>query len=185
MHIFLISGKAQSGKNATADILIDKLKGKSITIAMADYLKFMATKYYNWNGEKDVRGRTLLQDLGTDRIREELKWETFHVERVCQDIKIIEDDYDYVFVPDCRFRNEILYTQAMFPYNTTTIRVNRKNLQSNLTKKQQQHRSEIELDDFKYDYTLFVDEGLDKLENEIDFKLGGLIKYINNKKGGN
>lgn len=179
MHIFLISGFANSGKDATASLMMEMLKGKSIKIAMADYLKFMAAKYYNWNGEKDIIGRTLLQKLGTDRIREGLGWETFHVARVCQDIKIIENDYDYVFVPDCRFKNEILYTQAMFPNNTTTIRIHRNGLKSKLTKEQQEHRSEIELIGFKHDYDLFMKEGLGEMQKEIDFKLGSVIKKLN------
>ena len=61
--IFLISGNAQNGKNALADIMAKKLNGKSINIAMADYLKYMAYKYYGWDGNKDEKGRSILQCL--------------------------------------------------------------------------------------------------------------------------
>lgn len=182
MHIFLISGKARSGKDSTADVIMKKLNGKSTKIAMADYLKYIAIKYYNWNGEKDEVGRSLLQRLGTDKIREQLGWDTFHVERVCQDIRIIEDKYDYVFVPDVRFKNEVYYTQAKFPYNTTTIHVERLGFESPLTEEQQQHRSENDLNGFTYDYEIKSESGLNKLEEQIDLVLGDFIKELNIKK---
>lgn len=182
MHIVLIGGLARHGKDSLADIMISKLDGKSVKIAMADYLKFIATKYYGWNGEKDEEGRNLLQYLGTDKIREKLGWDTFHVERVCQDIKIIEDTYDYVFIPDARFKNEIYYTQAKFPYNTTTIHVERLGFDSPLTEEQKKHRSENDLEGFQYDYEIKSGNGLDILEQQVDLVLGDFIKELNMKK---
>lgn len=182
MHIFLISAKAQHGKDTTADIMMKKLNGKSTKIAMADYLKYIAQRYYDWNGEKDEVGREILQRLGTDKIREQLGWDTFHVERVCQDIKIIEDRYDYVFIPDVRFKNEVYYTQAKFPYNTTTIHIERLGFESPLTKEQQQHRSENDLNGFTYDYKIKSESGLNKLEEQIDLILGDFIKDLNMNK---
>ena len=181
MHIFLISGFARSGKDSTADIINNLLGGRSTKIAMADYLKYIAKKYYKWNGEKDKEGRTLLQLLGTERIREELDWQTFHAERVCQDIRIIEKDFDYIYIPDIRFRNEIHYTRAIFPYNTTTIRVNRLGFESPLTEEQKKHKSEIDLIGFKHDYELCSGDGLDNLEKEIKDVLGDLLKKLNSK----
>lgn len=181
MHIFTVSGKARNGKDSVADIMMKKLYGKSIKIAMADYLKFMASKYYGWDGEKDEKGRTILQQLGTERIREELNYDLFHVERVCQDIKIIENVYDYVFIPDVRFVNEVRYTQAKFPYNTTTIHVDRIGFISPLTEEQQNHRSENDLDGFQFDYNIVSLDGLDNLEKQIDLVLGHIIKQFNMK----
>jgi hypothetical protein len=182
MHIFLIGGRAQNGKDSLADIMIKKLEGKSIKIAMADYLKFMAAKYYGWNGEKDEKGRTILQWLGTDKIRDKLGWDTFHVERVCQDIKIIEDSYDYVFIPDARFKNEMYYTQAKFPYNTTTIHIERIGFKTPLTEEQQKHKSENDLKGLTYDYEIKSENGLDKLENQVDLVLGDFIKELNKQR---
>lgn len=181
-HIFLISGLARHGKNTVANILSDKLDGKSINIAMADYLKIILKKYYNWDGKKDECGRQLLQYIGTDKIREELGWDTFHVERVCQDIKIIKNDYDYIFIPDARFKNEILYTKAKFPYNTTTIRVERPNFKSALTEEQKKHRSEVDLNDFKHDYYIVNNGNLEDLTHEICGKMEKLIDDLNRKK---
>ncbi len=182
MHIFLIGGKARHGKDSLADIIMKKLNGKSVKIAMADYLKFIAKQYYGWDGAKDVEGRYLLQRLGTDKIRDQLGWDTFHVERVCQDIKIIEDTYDYVFIPDARFKNEMFYTQAKFPYNTTTLHVERLGFESPLTDEQQRHKSENDLEGFIYDYEIKSGDGLDKLEDQVDLVLGDFIKELNMKK---
>lgn len=178
-RIFLLSAPARSGKDTVADIMMEKLNGKSIKIAMADYLKFMAAKYYNWDGRKDNLGRSILQGLGTDKIRDEIGWQTFHVERVCQDIEIIKNDYDYIFIPDVRFKDEMYYTMAKFPENTTTIRVERLDFENNLTLKQKKHRSETGLSDFVHDHNLFCREGLDKVEEEIDSVLGDLIYELN------
>ncbi len=181
-QIFLISGEARNGKDTIADIMMKKLDGKSIKIAMADYLKYMAAKYYKWDGEKDEQGRTILQQLGTERIRDELGLDTFHVERVCQDIKIIEDRYDYIFIPDVRFKNEMYYTMAKFPYNITSIRVHRLDFESPLTEDQKKHRSEIDLLDFKHDYDIYSESGLDMVEKQVDSLLGDMIKQLNMEK---
>jgi hypothetical protein len=166
-QIFLISGKARNGKDATADILQYYLKGKSIKLAFADYLKILATKYFSWDGVKDDKGRDILQKLGTDIIRDQLGWQNFHVDRLCQDIKIAENEYDYFIVPDTRRKNEIYITQGMFPDKVTTIRVERVDFESPLTLEQQNHISEIDLDSFKFDYYIRSESGLDKLENEV------------------
>ena len=169
--IIMISGKARHGKDSIAKILTDKLikdNYKCCTVALADYLKYMLYKYKNWNGEKNENGRMLLQTIGTDLIRNKLGWETFHAERLAQDIKIFENDYDYFIIPDARFINEIAYMTAKFPYNIITIRVNRLNFTSPLTKEQQSHPSETDLDNYKgFDYIINCENGLDKLEKEV------------------
>ena len=175
----MISGEARHGKDTVADIMMSHLEGRSIKIAMADYLKYMATKYYGWDGKKDLKGRTTLQQLGTERIRDELGMDTFHVERVCQDIKIISDRYDYIFIPDVRFKNEMWYAMSKFPYNTTSIRVHREDFENNLTHEQRQHRSEVDLLEFEHDYYISSKTGLDQVEEQIDLVLGDMIKELN------
>lgn len=179
MHIWLISGKAQHGKDSVADILSEKLRGKTIKASLGDNLKYILKKYFGWDGKKDEEGRQLLQDIGTNKIRKELGWETFHVERLCQELRIVENIYEHVFIPDVRFQNEIYYIRAIFPYNTTTIRVNRPNFKSPLTPEQQNHISETDLDDFKFEYYIMNDKTLEDLSQEIDNKLGCLISKFN------
>ena len=167
-QIFLISGKAQGGKDSTANFLKQKLLGKSLIIHNADYLKYIAKEYMGWDGQKDKQGRALLQILGTEKVRIGLGKPLFWVEKSCDVIDILKDDYDYFMIPDTRFRNEIFLPKARFPSMVTTIRVERLNFYNGLTEEQQRHLSEIDLDDFDFDYHIIADNGLDKLEIEVD-----------------
>lgn len=166
-QIYLISARAREGKDSTADIMMKYLDGRCIKVSFADYLKTIATKYFNWNGDKGEQGRTLLQKVGTDYIRDKLGWQNFHVHRVFEDIKISENEFDYYLIPDTRRKNEIFYLKAMFPDLVTTIRVERLNFESPLTKEQQLHISETDLDTFNFDYYIKSESGLDNLEKEI------------------
>ena len=73
MKVILITGRARSGKDTTANItkkILEERK-KSVLIAhYADLLKFICEKYVGWDGKKDEQGRALLQWLGTDVVRE-------------------------------------------------------------------------------------------------------------------
>jgi len=167
-QIFLISGKAQGGKDSTANFLKQKLPGKSLIIHNADYLKYIAKEYMGWNGLKDDQGRQLLQWLGTDKIRLGLKKPLFWVDKTCEVIEILEDTYDYFIVSDVRFVNEVFLPQARFPRCVTTIRVERLNFFNGLSDEQQKHLSEVDLDNFTFDYRIVSDNGLDNLEVEVD-----------------
>lgn len=172
--IILISGKAEHGKTATANILIKLLqeqKQKVIKIPFARYLKLILKDFYGWNGEKTSYWREQLQIVGTDRIRKELKMPTFHCGRVCDDIKVIWNDFDYVIIDDCRFRNELFYTKAVFPNNVISIRVNRKNYKSSLSPEQLEHESETDLDNEKFDYYISAESGLDNLERAVKYEM--------------
>lgn len=156
--IILISGKAENGKTTFANILSDLLlnRGNKVVITRyAYYLKDLATRYCGWNGEKDEKGRRLLQQLGTDVIRLKLNKPNFHVGRICEDIEICEEYVDYVIIDDTRFENEIYYPKAIFGDKVITVRVNRDdiNFKSSLTKEQLMHISETALDNFSgFDY---------------------------------
>jgi len=167
-QIFLISGKAMSGKDSTANLLKEKINGKSLIIHNADYLKYIAKEYMGWNGQKDKQGRALLQNLGTEKVRMGLGKPLFWVEKSCDVIDILKDDYDYFLIPDTRFRNEVFLPNARFPSCVTSIRVERLNFYNGLTEEQQQHLSEIDLDNFDFDYRVISENGLDNLEIEVD-----------------
>jgi len=167
-QIFLISGKAESGKDTASNFLKEKLEGDTLVLHYADYLKLIARSYLGWNGEKDSKGRTLLQWLGTDRVRIELNKPLFWVERACDAIEIVEDKYDYFCISDCRFPNEVYYPKARFPGMVSSVRIIRNNYVSKLSKEQMLHPSEIALDDFVFDYTISSISGLEPLSNAID-----------------
>jgi len=167
-QIFTISGLAQHGKDSTASFLKEKLNGKSLVLHNADFLKYIAEKYMGWNGAKDNYGRDLLQWLGTDRVRVELNKPLFWIEKSCDAIEILQDKYDYFFISDTRFINEVRYPQARFPHLVTSVHVTRLNFDNGLTEQQKNHPSETSLNGFKFDYKIVSESGLDKLEVEVD-----------------
>lgn len=61
---FSVSGLAGSGKDTFADILCKEESYHKDHFAFD--LKNIAKEYFNWNGEKDDKGRVLLQQLGTE-----------------------------------------------------------------------------------------------------------------------
>lgn len=178
MKLFMISGAARHGKDSTADILLKLLDGKSTKIAFGDYIKYICKKHYNWNGEKDEKGRQLLIDVG-DELRSKFG-EDFLAKRLYPEIKFIENRYDYIFIPDARLKCEIDYMKTMF-VNCTTIKINRINFKSNLTEDQKSHKTETNLNRFKHDYKIHSKNGLDNLEVEIKKVMSDLIKELNMK----
>ena len=71
--IIPIMGKARNGKDSFAKFLKEEIEERTgenvLIIRYADYLKFVLEKYFNWDGNKDEKGRNLLQHIGTDTCR--------------------------------------------------------------------------------------------------------------------
>lgn len=116
----------------------------------------VATTYYGWDGEKDEKGRELLQKLGTDlgRTNNPNVW----VNCVKEIIKALQTEYDFVLIPDARFPNEMDWSDT--PFFTFTIRMNRQNEDgtpyiNHLTEEQKQHPSEIALDNYRFNYEIY------------------------------
>lgn len=167
MKVILLSGKARHGKDSAAQYLQSKLSNSTIML-FAKYIKQYAKDYFGWDGSEETKPRELLQQMGTELIREKLRKPNFHVSRICEDIEILSKYFNYFIISDCRFFNEIYYTKATFPLNTIVIRINRTNFVSDLTLEQQNHRSEIELDDFKgFDYIINA-SNLTELYSQLD-----------------
>lgn len=157
--IILISGKAENGKTTAANFIKEMLEKEGYRVVItryAKYLKEIAKDYCGWNGEKDEAGRTLLQQLGTEIIRQKMHKPDFHVGRVCEDIEIASDFVDYVIIDDVRYPNEIYYPLAKFGDDKIfTYRVNRINedgtpYQNSLSEEQKNHLSETALDHFRF-----------------------------------
>ena len=148
--IISLSGYAQHGKSTSCQILSEILTAKHkkcLRISYGDYVKEIATKYYGWDGNKDEKGRALLQWLGTDKIRAINP--TFWVDTVIRLVDVIGDDYDYVLIDDARFPDEV---EAWGGDGIKTVHVCRPNFESNLTEEQKNHASETAMDGFRFDF---------------------------------
>lgn len=179
--IILISGKSGNGKSTVANLfkkLLENKGNKVLIVPFAKYLKQYLKEYYGWDGvTKDKEYRCKAQVLGTDMIRKKLHKPLFHVKRICEDIEIIRDLFDYVIIDDCRFLNELTYTVSQFPHKTISLRINRLNFKTKLTKEQLEHPSETDLDNYKnFDYTIWAKEGMDRLMGEAERVLNGMLK---------
>lgn len=160
--IILISGKAENGKTTAAFEIQRLLKEKgyrAVITRYAKYIKEIAADYCGWDGSKDEKGRTLLQQLGTEIIKHKLHKNDFNVERICDDIEIADDYVDYVIIDDVRYPNEIYYPIARFGKDKVfTYRVNRCIIdkdgkiiryQNSLTDEQKKHPTETALDNYE------------------------------------
>ncbi|WP_289189381.1 hypothetical protein [Xylanibacter rodentium] len=170
-NFICISGKAQNGKDTSAEIFKNELiiRGHSVlVIHQADLLKYICKAFFNWNGEKDEAGRTLLQQVGTNVIR---KVEPdFWVDFIAKVTGFFKDTWDYIIVPDTRFPNELEKLKAN-DANIFHVRVIREGFKSPLTEEQQQHPSETALDGIESDFTLINDKGIDDL-------YGGVVSIL-------
>lgn len=176
MKIICISGKAQHGKDTTAKLLAEVLGAEGSRVLIAHYgdlVKYVCKSFFGWNGEKDEKGRTLLQYVGTDKIRAVSPdyWANF----IVSILDIFCDEWDYVLLPDTRFPNEyeIYETYGM---DAILLRVIRPNFVSPLTAEQQKHASETALDDYHYDTTIVNDGSIEDLRQAVNDFVRGTLK---------
>lgn len=157
--VLAISAKAQHGKDSFANAfkkVAEENGDKVLIIHYGDILKYVCKQYFGWNGEKDKTGRTLLQHVGTELARN--NHPDVWVNCVIEIVKGLYTEYDYVLVPDSRFKNEIEAWEST-DFFTFSVRLNRKNddgtdFDNGLTPEQKNHPSEVSLDDYVFNYTI-------------------------------
>ena len=164
--IFILSGKAKSGKNYVADIISDYYKN-SIQISYAYYLKQYVKKISNWDGKEENKPRDLLQSIGIDLIKNIDK--ELLIRRVMEDIKVYSYFFDVIIVTDARLKEEIILPKKLF--KCTTIRINGK--ENDLTLEQKNHITETDLDNYKFDY-IIDNIDINKTKEQVLKILGGI-----------
>ena len=163
--IFILSGKARSGKTETAKIIENYYKEKKcITISFAYYLKDYIKRITGWDGSEDTKPRELLQKLGIELIKNNID-DKLLINRILQDIEVFSYFYDIIIISDARLVDEIEFIKVNHP-NSISIRINNNDI-NNLTKEQKNHITEIGLDNYdKFDYS--VNNDYVNLEKEIE-----------------
>ncbi len=167
MKVIMISGKAQHGKDTTAGFLKEALEADGYSVLIAHYgdlVKYVCKTFFDWDGNKDERGRTLLQYVGTDVIRKQD--ENYWVRFIGQMLTFFNGEWDYALIPDCRFPNEVDYLREM-GLDATHIRVVRTGFVSPLTAEQQAHPSETALDNTRPDYYIHNDGSQEDLREKV------------------
>lgn len=167
MTIICISGDAGSGKDTSAKLIQNHLRGEGDRVLIthyADLLKFMCENLFQWDGLKDISGRRLLQYVGTDVVRQQFPdaWVDF----VIWELKLFPEQWDWVIIPDCRFPNELDRLREE-GFAVTHIRVQRNGYESTLTQEQKSHPSERALDGTEADCVLRNDGTIADLAREV------------------
>ena len=166
--VFGISGKAQNGKDTSADYLLSILGGKKVHFA--DKLKEQAV-YLGWDGSKDAGGRKFIQEMSAP-IKEYGNWlakkypdkygnyANYNYYAASLYDEILNSTEDLLYIADVRFLNEFNLFKDSNEIVYISIRVNRidTNTQlpfdNKLTDEQKHHASETELDNIQMDYTI-------------------------------
>lgn len=167
MKVYLIAGKAGSGKNEVARI-IQEYEDKTIVTGLSKYIKLFAMEMTDWKGQDLDKPRAFLQNMG-DTLRG--IDEDFLIKRMVEDFKVYEiSGIENVVISDVRLVHEVEYFKNLKDYEVITIRVNSEMSKRNLKTSEMIHHTETELDDYSgYDYVI---------ENKFNKELKSDVKKI-------
>ena len=173
MNIILISGRKILGKDTISEFLCKKLGDNAIVLPNAKAVKEEAYETFNWDGEKDTRGRQLLVDItNTGYNYDPVFWEKKTVEQIYAYLNMGRE-LDTVIIPDWRYETTYdFFTNLQgLDLDIITIRVE-KNISveemCDPTISKEVALSESQLDDFPTDFTIKNNGTLEDLESLVD-----------------
>ncbi len=179
MKVVLINGRKGSGKDTTANYLYEKLGVGTIVLPNARAVKEEAYQFYDWDGEKDLKGRQLLVDItNTGYNFDPYFWEKKSVELIHTIAEQQEIDINKltVLVPDWRYESTYdFYSNLADPkVEVITLRVERHVTVAEMCDPKESfdvYKSESQLDGFPVDYIIKNNGTIDDLHNLIDVML--------------
>lgn len=155
MKLFVIGGKAKSGKNTFATLLREELKDynyKPCVMHLTNPLYSYAQNYFEWNENCDEKPREFLQKMGIEIIKNKLGKKTFLLDRLSEDIEILSEFFDTFIIADARLKEEFNYLTTKYN-DIITIKLERDNYENNLTISEKEHITEKDLDNYdNFDY---------------------------------
>lgn len=154
MKLYVIGGKARSGKNTFGNYLKEELKQhgyKPCIMHLTEPLYSYAKNYFDWNEESGEKPRAFLQKMGIEIIKEKLGKKTFLLDRLSENIEILSEFFDTFIITDARLKEEFEYLNKK--YDIVAIKLIRENFENGLTETQKMHITEKDLDNYeKFDY---------------------------------
>ncbi len=169
VKVFIISGKANSGKDTTANLINNyvKLKNlKSVNLQISSYIKMYAKEISGWDGSEDNKPRSLLQELGTEIIRNKIDDKLF-IRRIIEDIKVYSYYFDVITISDARLPLELDLIKNEFLY-VYRLNIIRPDFESSLSSNEKKHITEVALDNYNdYEYIVNNDGSFDDLNKKI------------------
>ncbi|MBE6148016.1 MAG: hypothetical protein E7167_00690 [Firmicutes bacterium] len=173
MRIFLVAGKAGSGKNEVARLIKEFYIYKHEECAITHYSKYIknfALELTDWDGTDANKPRDFMQKIG-DKIRESDP--NYFTSNMIRDIEIYDDYVQNLVVSDVRMPEEIEEIKENFDEVYAIYVVNQFGA-SSLTIEQQSHVTETALESYgEFDYTL-ANDTLDALREKVFKYLEGL-----------
>lgn len=167
--IYLISGRARNGKGTVSNLLKEEYEKQNLRVCEIQVmrtLKGYLKDYFGWDGKEETKPRKMLQEIGTDIIRNEMNKPFFHINRLIEDIEVLSKFFDVFIVNDIRLPLEIETIKEKFP-NAVSINVTRPGYVSPLKISEQVHITELALNDYKnFDYEIINSE-INKLKDDI------------------
>lgn len=167
MKIFLVAGKAGSGKAEIAKIIKEyylSMKKRPIITEYSKYLKLYANEILDWNGG-EPKPRKFLQDLGVT-IKENMDMPKMLINRMIEDIKVYALYCDVVIISDVRYPDEIEEMKKYFK-DVYSIYVINQFGKSNLSLEEQTHVTETALENYSnFDVTI-TNDNLNTLDNRV------------------
>lgn len=166
--IYIMCGKAKHGKDTFSAYLkkVYDENGKSVIITqLSKYIKYYAREMTGWDLSEETKPRELLQQLGTNVIREYLNKDDLFISRMIDDIDVFSCFYDAIIISDVRLKKEIIDLRKKFP-NLISIHIFRPDFDNGLTPEQKKHKTEIDLDDFNDFDIEITNTTLDNLEKD-------------------
>ena len=109
MKIYVIGGKAKTGKTTFGNYLREELKDYGyrpcvmhITTPLYEY----ARDYFDWDGNENTKPREFLQKMGIEIIKEKLGKDNFLLDRITEDIYVFIEFFDTFIITDARLIKE-------------------------------------------------------------------------------
>lgn len=167
MKVYAFTGSMESGKTTAVDYLIEGDDSR-MKLSFGEPIKRIAKQAFQWDGEKDERGRKLLQDIGrigraynsdiwVDYARTKLLWRK-KVEELVEGYSLI------IYIDDLRMDEEAYMLRSEF--NATIVKIFRPgyNGDGDVT--------EHGISDSYIDYLIFNDGTKEDLFKKLDKILG-------------
>lgn len=157
MKIFIIGGRAKSGKNTFGEYLREELKDygyKPCVMRLTEPLYTYARNYFDWNGNDDDKPREFLQKMGIEIIREKLGKKDFLLNRFYEDVEILSNFFDTFIITDARLIDEFKKIKKKYD-EVVTIKLERENYNAELTEEEATHITEKEIKEYNdFDYII-------------------------------
>ncbi len=151
MKIYIIGGKASSGKTTFGEYLREELKDysyKPCVMHITEPLYSYARNYFDWDSRNQEKPREFLQKVGYDIIKEKMGKKTFLLNRLFEDIEILNNFFDTFIITDARLIEEFDAIKEKYE-DVVAIKLERSNYENTLTEEEKNHITENDLD--KYD----------------------------------